>query len=165
MRDLLEQIQRGLELNLYYLSLFVALTIPGICGAMASEDGLATGDKYKNWFDQYVAPKYHVFLTAEDCYLFRCSVLHQGTTQHPRSGYSRIVFVEPSVTKSVLHCNILNDALNIDVRVFCNDIIEGAKLWLQQNEQTEIYRKNCDKFSRRYPNGLSPYIVGVPVIG
>lgn len=165
MKEFLEQIRIGLQANLYYLSLFAALAIPDICGAIVSENGIASPDKYKDWFNKYAARKYEGFLTAEDCYLFRCSLLHQGSSQHPKSGYSRILFVEPSATTNVFHCNILNDALNIDVRIFCNDIIEGAKIWLQRYENTELYKRNYDKFMRRYPNGLAPYIVGVPVIG
>ncbi len=165
MKDFLEQIEIGLKVNLYHLSLLAALTIPDICGAIGSENGLAHPDKYKDWFNKYIGHKYRGFLTAEDCYLFRCSLLHQGSSQHPKSGYSRVIFVEPSATTSVFHCNIMNDALNIDVRIFCNDIIEGAKAWLQQYEETELYKKNYDKFMHRYPNGLAPYIVGVPVIG
>ena len=165
MKDFLEQIQIGLKTNLYYLSLFAALAIPDICGAVGTEDGLASSDKYKDWFNKYVAHKYEGFLTADDCYLFRCSLLHQGSSQHPKSGYSRVLFVEPSATTNVFHCNIMNDALNIDVRIFCNDIVEGVKVWLQQYEETELYKKNYGKFMSRYPNGLAPYIVGVPVIG
>jgi hypothetical protein len=165
MRDLLEQIKLGLNNNLYYLSLFAALAIPDICGAIDSDNGEANPDKYKDWFGRYVGDKYEGCLTAEDCYLFRCSLLHQGSTQHPKSGYSRILFVEPSATTNIFHCNIMNDALNIDVRIFCHDIIEGAKVWLQQHEETELYKKNYGKFIRRYPNGLAPYFVGIPVIG
>lgn len=58
----------------------------------------------------------------------------------------------------------MNDALNIDVRIFCNDLISGAEEWLKENENTDLYKKNYDKFMRRYPSGLPPYIVGVPVI-
>ena len=130
MKDFLEQIEVGLKVNLYHLSLLAALTIPDICGAIGSENGLAHPDKYKDWFNKYIGHKYRGFLTAEDCYLFRCSLLHQGSSQHPKSGYSRVIFVEPSATTSVFHCNIMNDALNIDVRILCNDIIEGAKAWL-----------------------------------
>jgi len=172
MRDLLEQIDKALEANLYYVALFVSLAIPDICGAIGSPDGKATKPKYVNWFDKYVGPRYSStiigrpisFLTGEDCYYFRCSLLHQGSSQHTKSSYSRILFVEPSATTNVFHCNILNDALNIDVRVFCRDIISGALIWLKDCEGTELYQKNYDMFMRRYPKGLSPYMVGVPVI-
>jgi hypothetical protein len=164
MRDLLEQIRKGLDNNLYYLSLFVALSLPDICGAMNSTNGEACKYKYVDWFDRYVAGKYICMLDGEDCYRFRCSLLHQGSSQHPRSTYSRIIFVEPTATTSVFHRNVLNDALNIDVRIFCNDIIEGVAEWLDEVENTALYQRNYSKFMMRYPNGLEPYIVGVPVI-
>lgn len=164
MKDFLNQIGKGLETDLYLLSLFSALAIPDICGAMSSEDGEANKEKYKEWFDKYVAPKYNNFLSGEDCYYFRCSLLHQGSSQHNKSNYKRVLFIEPSTTTNIFHNNIMNDALNIDVKIFCNDLIAGAGKWLEENENTDLYKKNYDKFMRRYPNGLPPYIVGVPVI-
>jgi len=164
MRNFLSQIEIGLEANLYYVSLFASLAVPDICGAINSEDGAATKDNYISWFDQYVGEKYSQFFNGEDCYRFRCSFLHQGSSQRSDARYSRIIFVEPSATTNVFHCNILNDALNIDVRIFCLDIVEGAKEWLDEVEETERFQENYSKFMRRYPNGLSPYIVGVPII-
>lgn len=165
MRDFLTQIQKGLDSNLYFLALFSVLSIPDICGAMSSEDGEAKPDRYKKWFDDYVAVKYNGFVTGEDCYFFRCSLLHQGSSQHPKGNYKRVIFIEPSATTNILHNNILNDALNIDVKIFCNDIVSGVEKWLDENENTDLYKRNYDKFMRRYPNGLPPYIVGVSVIG
>lgn len=174
MSDFLQQIQCALQANLYYLSLFAALAIPDICGAMGSEGGTATPAKYKDWFDKYVGPKYShpgcQFLTGADCYLFRCSMLHQGTSHHPNSRYSRFIFVEPSATRPTLHCNVMEDAshmkyaFNIDVRIFCEDMIAGATCWLGEVEGTDRFEKNYNRFMRRYPDGLRPFIVGFPVI-
>ncbi len=164
MRDFLYQIREGLVHNLYFLSLFAALAIPSICGALESDDGIDSRIKYINWFNRYAAREYSNYLTGEDCYNFRCSILHQGSTQHPNSNYSRILFVEPQATNCIFHCNILNDALNIDVRIFCNDLLNAAEAWLNQVEGTKNYQRNYDRFIRRYPNGLPPYIGGVPVI-
>lgn len=164
MRELLLQIKKGLDQNLYFLSLFSALAIPDLCGAMSSDNGEASPEKYKAWFDKYVAPQYSGFLSGEDCYLFRCSLLHQGSSQHPGSGYKRVLFIEPYASTNIFHNNIMSDALNIDVKIFCDDIVSGAQEWLNENEETELYKKNHDKFMRRYPNGLPPYIIGVPVI-
>jgi hypothetical protein len=164
MRDLLEQIRGALHNNLYYCALFVSLSMPDICGAMESSDGQATKDKYIKWFDDYIGSKYRNFLVGEDCYDFRCSLLHQARSQHPKGKYSRVLFVEPSATTNVFHCNILNDALNIDARIFCNDIIEGVEKWLKKIEAAPIFLQNYNMFMRRYPNGLPPYIVGLPVI-
>lgn len=164
MEDLLHQIKKGLENNLYYLSLFIALSIPDICGALGSSDGKATGKKYKEWFDKYVAQKYDNNLDGNTCYLFRCSLLHQGSTEHIHSHYSRILFIEPGTTNNIFHNNILNYALNIDVNIFCEDIVAGAKRWLSEIKETDEFKANYPKFVRRYPSGLSPYIRGLPVI-
>jgi len=169
MRDLLEQIERGLDQNLYYLALFAALSLPDICGALDSDDGEADRSKYISWFDEYVGDGYksgtQAFLSGDDCYYFRCGILHQGSSHNPKSGYSRILFVEPGATTNVFHCNIMNDALNIDVRIFCKDIINGVRVWLGKVEGTTKFSSNMAKFIRRYPRGLSPYIGGIPVIG
>lgn len=164
MRDLLRQIEDALDSDLYYVALFCSLAVPDICGAVGSDDGEASGDKFASWFDRYVGAKYRGFLTGQDCYRFRCSFLHQGSSQHPRSSYSRVLFVERSATTNIFHCNIINDALNLDVRLFCRDVLEGAYAWLQEYEGTETYQRNYDNFMRRYPEGLPPYIVGIPVI-
>jgi hypothetical protein len=164
MRDLLGQIEIAVNSGLYYLALMGSLSIPDICGAIESPNGWAKPNKYKKWFNQYVAPKYKDMLTGEDCYYFRCSLLHQGSSQNPNSRYSRIFFIEPSVTRNIYHCNKVNDALNIDVRIFCKDVISGALSWLDQHEGTALFRKNYDKCIRRYPNGI-PGFVPYPVIG
>jgi len=72
--------------------------------------------------------------------------------------------VEPSATTNVFHCNIINDALNLDLRIFFRDILSGAENWLQEYEGTELYKKNYKKFMKRNPEGLAPYFSGVPVI-
>lgn len=164
MRNLINQIKAGLRANLYYLSLFASLAIPDICGAIYSEDGIASGEKFAEWFDKYVSFKYSQYFSGEDCYRFRCSLLHQGSSQRSDARYSRIIFVEPHTTSNVYHCNIINGALNIDVNIFCSDIIMGVEQWLNEVEHTKQYEINYSKFMRRYPKGLLPYIDGVPVI-
>ena len=162
LKDLLAQIETAVDANLYLIALFASLAIPDICGAIDSEDGTASKSKYINWFNKYVADKCS-FLSGEDCYYFRCSFLHQGSTQHPNSSYSRILFVDPTATTNVLHCNVFNDALNIDFRIFCKDMVEAARQWLTNVESTERYTQNIEKFVQRYPTGLH-IISGLPVI-
>ncbi len=183
MLTLINQIEGSLSSGLYFLSLYTALTIPDIAGALGSDNGIASGPKYAFWFEQWVRPRFletvldsippehrqHVKmdnpLTGEDCYHFRCSLLHQGSSQHPKSQFSRIMFIEPSATTNIVHYGQLNDALCIDLNLFCREVISGARLWLKQAEQEDNFIKNYERFVRRYPNGLTPYIVGVPVVG
>jgi hypothetical protein len=183
MRDVVNQLEASIEQPLYFLSLFGALAVPDIAGALDSEDGAANGDRYKQWYEKWGRPQFpkllrqklppHVRdlvnvenpLTGDACYRFRCSLLHQGSTQHPKSPYSRILFVEPGTAAGTFHYNVMNDALNIDVKEFCREMIAAAREWLDAVESTERFKTNYDKFARRYPDGLKPYFVGVPVIG
>ncbi|MGH9012507.1 MAG: hypothetical protein ACRDZ1_00975 [Acidimicrobiia bacterium] len=165
MNDFLDQVEAAAnDGRLYYIALLGALTVPDICGALEAKDGQATGDRFKAWYDAHVAPQ-QKFLTGEDCYRFRCSFLHQGSTQHPKSGYSRILFVEPGAASNVvLHMNVMMDALNIDARLFCLEVVDAARHWLTGVVGTEPYETNLNAFVRRYPDGLPPYIGGVSVI-
>ena len=184
MRILIEQVESSLASGFYYLSLFGALAIPDIAGALSSEDGEASGKKYAEWYEVWVRPRFlevvrasvpeHARpyikdienpLSGDACYRFRCSLLHQGSSQHPKSPYGRIIFIEPGTTTNVVHYGRMNDALCIDLNLFCREVTSGARLWLQTVEQTQQYNNNYERFARRHANGLVPYIGGVPVIG
>jgi hypothetical protein len=183
MRNLLGQLDASLNARLYYVSLFTALTIPDIASALDSDDGQARADRYKAWYDRWVRPRFaesvardiasrggpaiHLEnpLDGDACYRFRCSLLHQGSSQHPKSPFSRIMFVEPDLTRPVIHYGRLNDALCIDLPSFCREVISGTSLWLDAVEGSDRFRGNYDRFARRHAAGLPPYILGVPVVG
>lgn len=184
MRTLISQIESSLGSGTYYLSLFGALAIPDIAGALSSEDGEASGKKYVEWYEHWVRPRFAEVvrasvpeqalpyikdiespLTGDACYRFRCSLLHQGSSQHPKSPYTRIIFIEPGMTTNVIHYSQLNDALCIDLNLFCREVTSGVRLWLDAAEKTDLYERNYARFARRHVSGLSPYIGGVPVIG
>jgi hypothetical protein len=184
MRTLIEQVERSLQPGLYYLSLFGALAIPDIAGALDSDDGQANGERYEAWYEEWVRPRHTEKvlenmppearqyarkpenpLTGNACYKFRCSLIHQGSSQHSKSQFSRIIFVEPGATSNVLHYNIHDTTLCIDLYAFCLEVLSGARMWLDKAEKTERYKTNYDKFARRHPQGIKPYIVGFPVVG
>jgi hypothetical protein len=177
MRSLLSQVDTARTTRLYFLSLMAALTIPDIAGAMDADDGRATGERYASWFESWVRPRLTEAvenagggrvenpLTGQDCYRFRCSLLHQGTTQHPRSQFERNIFIEPGATLGRIHYMRMSGALCIDVPTFCGEVTNGARLWLDAVEETELYRKNYAAFASRHGNGLMPYMFGVPVVG
>lgn len=164
MQHLIEQIRGANRGGLYYVALFSALALPDICGALESDDGRATQQKYTTWFDTQVAPHYNGFLDGQTCYHFRCSMLHQGSTQHPGGRYSRVLFLEPGRPGLIMHNNILGDALNIDVHIFCEDMCTAVERWLPVASAHPAFQANISRFVRRYPEGLAPYVVGTPVI-
>jgi hypothetical protein len=166
--DYFDQVQRAAQSSLYYVALGGALAIPDMCAAMETASGPTTPPLYQAWFDKWVAPKYGgaggAHLTGLDCYGLRCSMLHQGRLEPHKGTYTRVLFIEPGNTGIVLHNNIVNDALNIDVNIFVNDMVESAVAWHEKASQTTAYRANYARFMQRYPEGLQPYIGGVPVI-
>ena len=183
MHALVDQIEASLGSRLYFLSLYTALTVPDIAGALSSDNGEATGPKYARWFEDWVRPRFfetvlaslppehrqHIEpmvnpLSGDACYRFRCSLLHQGSSQHPKSPFKRIMFIEPGATNTIFHYGVLDGALCIDLNLFCREMIAGTRIWLMQAEHDANYIKNYESFVRRHPDGLPPYIGGVPVV-
>lgn len=163
MREMLEQIRKALCVDLHVVALSTSLIIPDIAGAMDSDDGIASGERYRAWYDKWMGSSCH-FIDGETCYQMRCSFLHQGSVNLKNTTYKRVIFIHPAVKNLYMHCNVFNDALNLDIGQFCLDMIGRANEWLKTVEKSDKFKKNYDKFMRTYPNGLPPYVVGIPVI-
>lgn len=185
MRTLVSQLELSLDdSRLYCLSLFTALTVPDIAGALDAQDGRANPNRYKSWYETWVRPVFATRirewrlakgfaadsdvenpLSGDACYRFRCSLLHQGTTQQVQSSRPRIIFVAPGATTNVIHYAMFKDALCIDLPSFCREMIDGTNAWLASVEGTGLFQTNYDRFARLHEGGLPPYISGVPVVG
>lgn len=63
-----------------------------------------------------------------------------------------------------MHNNVMDDALNLDVSMFCRDVVAAASDWLVTAERAATYQANYPHFLQRYPEGLAPCVVGVPVL-
>ena len=163
MEFLLNEIEKALDSGLYFISLQSTLSLPDICGSLQSPDGKATKNNYITWYDTYAKESSTNAISGEDCYYFRCSCLHQGTTQNHNSSYKRIIFVAPG-SRSFFHNNIIVDALNIDLNTFCKNVIFSVRKWEQQIKSDPNYIRNYENLIKLYPNGLPPYIGGIPVI-
>ena len=186
MREIIDQLENSLTSKNYYLSLMAALAVPDIAAALESPDGRASGQKYAEWFDKWVRPAAFAamwdkipahsrfpelretlndaVLMGVDCYRFRCTMLHQGHTQHPQGKFARIMFVEPGAFAGPIHHGIINDALIIDLNSFCREVITGARGWLNSMASNPHYLANEPKSIRRHPAGLPGYVGGIPVI-
>ena len=139
---------------------------------MSSTDGQANRDRYIDWYERWVRPRLSEDrnrenpFTGEACYLFRCSILHQGSSQHSKSPYTRVIFIEPGAPNYSIHyCLIQNEALLIQIDAFVEEVLRGCELWFQSVRGTEQFKKHFGRFAARHPNGLPPYVHGVPVVG
>jgi hypothetical protein len=178
MRIIIEQLEESLDHKLYYLSLITALTIPDIAAALNSKNGEAKKDKYITWFEKYVRPhgqngipkQFHdLILSGEECYKFRCALLHQGKSANFKSSHKKIFFIEPGSTRNRGHYNkteIKGETfLEIDLKLFCLEIIAGTRDWLDKVESTEHYQRNYDASARRHLNSSLPFFKGATIIG
>ncbi len=160
---LTDQIERAISAGLYYLAIVVALALPDICAALESPNGEATRQRYKVWCDAWFLPKYH-FLTSQDLYSMRCGVLHQGRLGHPNMQYARVLFTLPNADNNVAHHNIIYGALNLDVETFCHDMNSAVDQWYSAKQSDPSVQANLPRLVQFYPQGLDPYIGGLPLI-
>jgi hypothetical protein len=162
------EIEKCLEARLYYSALANSLILPDICGSLATENGGSTPVKYRDWYKKYVQPQYKV-LTANECYYFRCSFVHQGSTHHPNIRYGKILFVPPGSSRVSLKnviCAVNNtQVIFIDLEEFCQNMVIGGRKWFGEIQSNAIFIKNYPNVIKYYENGLPPFVVGIPVIG
>jgi hypothetical protein len=167
--DFLTEIKGAVDARLFYLALFGTVMLPDLCGALESSDGQASGAKFIAWFDRYMTPQYTLWgrrmFDGEECYGFRCSMLHQGKVTHPKSKYRRICFVEPDNPRRNLHVCGNQDGTEfyLDIPTFCAEMSQGVKRWLADVAGTEPYETNVASLIRSRPTNLIGAIV--PVYG
>jgi len=65
-RDVISQLERSLDHPVYFLSLFAALAIPDIGGALDSEDGSASGERYKSWYEHWARPQFQKMVSGRN---------------------------------------------------------------------------------------------------
>lgn len=84
--QLVQDIRKALENNLYFVALSSALTLPDICGKVAYPEESSSRKRYISWYDDEIG-KYEKnpedkenmpYLSGEVIYSLRCSLLHEG---------------------------------------------------------------------------------------
>ena len=172
MHTLIAQTRKALEAELYYVALFTALTVPDIASALESSGGRASSKRFAAWYETWVRPLLKESrgrenpLSGDECYGFRCALLHQGRSQRASDQYSHIMFIEPGHPNFSIHyCLVGGSALLIQLDEFVHEVLRGCELWLGTVQGTAPFERNYASFAKRHPQGLTPYVVGAPVIG
>jgi hypothetical protein len=162
MDELFAQIRAASTAGLYYLALVGTLVLPDICGALDSDDGRASGAKYRSWIEKNVPQQAE---NAGLIYGLRCSLLHQGRAM-PRGGPFRIAFMAPTAGIQLhgIVTSVDDDEVGwLSIPDFVEEIAAGAEQWLARVGNTKRVQTNLTNFARLRPEGLLPHVAG-PVI-
>jgi hypothetical protein len=137
MQNIINSIREAIKNRNWYAALIVSLTLPDICVTLT--DGKTNGDKYAEWFENNLS-QYNGYLSGNDCFALRCSLLHQGkddiSDQRKRKVLEHYVFLT-----SGSHCNLIRDCffngikksfLQLNVGNFCGDICNAAQVYLDK---------------------------------
>ncbi|MBS3185398.1 hypothetical protein JIQ88_10290 [Pseudomonas sp. PCH44] len=131
-------VEKAIEDRNWYAALFISLSLPDICARLESSDDKTNGMKYAAWFDRYLSSVYsaempfgkHVFMSGDDCYVLRCSMLHQGLSdvshQKKKGVLDKFYF-----SSTGHHMNQVESVLQLNVARFCQDIIGGVNDWYE----------------------------------
>jgi len=143
MNHLAGAVEKSLSTGNHYGALVVALTLPDICGWVEGQYARSK-DRYVSFFNAYMSVHYchpvgpaqtlTTFLTGDDFYALRCSVVHEGrddiTTQKARQTLESFQFVVPPDGWTV-HRNLHNGrTLQLQVDLFCREILSGVYSFL-----------------------------------
>jgi hypothetical protein len=165
MEPLFSEIEKCLDAGLYYSALINSLILPDVCASITKGDD-PVGKRYKSWYEKYIGSEISGFDSTE-CYILRCSMVHQGTLVDDKSKYSRICFIDPSVGASVDGVVIsLNDLkiLILDVIIFCKNLVAGGRRWYEENKNDEFFKRNYEKLFAYHIDGFPPFIKGIPTM-
>lgn len=164
MEFLLTEIESALDAGLYYMALQSTLTLPDICSTLESPKGETTGAQYIAWYNTHAKEPGCAAMTGEVCWRLRCSYLHEGNTQNPRSPFSRILFSVTDHRHVILHNIIVDDVMNVDLVIFCRNVISSVRKWEAKMKDNPTFLNNYKKLIKTHPMGLAPYITGIPII-
>lgn len=164
MDELIRQIRLAAASGLYYLALYGALTLPDICGALASDNGWANEQKYKGWIRDFVPNQTS---DVDLIYGLRCSLLHQGRAA-PHGSSVPMAFMFPAPGMLRVHRAVTEsrgqEIYWYSIPNFVDEVTTAAELWLDAFGTAPNIVRNLEEFAQLRPNGIPGHIVGGPVI-
>ena len=98
--------------------------------------------------------------SADDCYYFRCSCLHQGLDFHDKMTVDRIHFITPPPRNNIVHLNMFNNILQLQIDIFCKDMAAAVDAWYEAvvKKDPSIQSRVDDLIKIYSPNSLNPII-------
>lgn len=154
MEDYIRQLRATYRCGLYYFTLFGTLALIDFCAALNSPAGQTTGALFKEWFDKYL-PEYctsafgsATSFSADECYKFRCRMLHQFRAEIDAESMDRSVksgkIAFCTGTNKVHKCNS-GGIYYLDIETFMEDVISGVERWTNDVRNVPHVETNRNK--------------------
>ena len=184
LRSILDEIEKALAAEQFYLAIAVTLSIPDICSSLEfdpEKPSWANRRTYVAWCLRNVDSRFKN-LTGDDLYNLRGGIVHRGSFEHQKSRFARIMFLGPksafkahdtlmagmqNVTiagKTSKELRLDGDVLLMGVVPFCRAIMDAARDWVIAKADDPIVRANLPLLVRYRPEGLPPFSIGIPTV-
>ncbi len=122
-----------------YAALSLALMMPDICGSLEDPGPGKSQKRYVRWCKRWLEPSFTVaegpvkppivFLSAEDCYQLRCSLIHSGTPEIDQSKRKALRKAEFFDETTGSHVNKINDWLQLRAAAFSETMFQAVDAW------------------------------------
>lgn len=164
MKRFTSAIRGALKSENWYAALYLSLVMPDICGKLAYPNVKHSGQRYKKWFEAYLADinkciigeKEVVFLTANDCWALRCSIIHEGvdeiTEEKAQKFLNKFYFTTIRVHRILTN----NNVLTLNINFFCEEICEAVERWVEEVKGNIDIENRMRKILRIHEEGFSP---------
>ena len=138
MEDYIHQLRATYRSELYYFTLFGTLSLIDFCAALNSPSGETSPKLFKEWFNKYL-PRYSstsfgsiTGFSADECYKFRCRMLHQFRAQIDADSMDDTVKsgkIAFGLHSSKIHMCNFGGVYYLDIKTFMEDVISGVEEW------------------------------------
>ena len=170
MRAFLDEIQATLDCGIWSPALAAVLIVPDACGAIEFP-ALKNGERYTDWYDAHVEPfGFTAASSGELVWKIRNAMLHEAGMQFDAFGLDRVIFVTPNKSGITLDQGRSQSvpggpmALMLDLIRFVQRILLGAGKWLSAIAIDQEKQSRLDRLLQFRPTGLSPHLIGLPVV-
>jgi hypothetical protein len=80
----------------------------------------------------------------------------------------RVMFTLPEKNNNIFRIGKIGNGkitiLQVDLVLFCSEMVSSMKKWCSKNENNQNAIKNSVAVVRLHPNGYPPFMIGIPII-
>lgn len=155
---IIESVEKSLEHKNYFASLATIFILLDLCSKIESPEEKSNRQRYIKWIENYLEDSMqsdNYYLTAENIYYLRCSMLHEGST-NPTTQSNYLKYADKKVSDIVagvfdntdkkifaVDQGEENPTLFIDIEYFCVKINREVRNWIKEYEEqindAEVY--------------------------